>query len=221
MSPVLRVNNSLLLLISLFGIVNSLQVIPLVDTKLYSKNINFSLHSKLFNDESYDDEIGEGRALAKDFYDEMRRRTTKTEEDNEVTESPILDSISAPNPSPQVDTGSSPTAPPTAPIKFTGRSSSPQRFTNNSGGGATNRDNMTVQERMMEREYRLVERAERNLLIQGAFAVLALAFYIYIGISGGITNRSEESLENFGGDDMIPFEQVAPIQRDREESVWL
>ena len=72
----------------------------------------------------------------------------------------------------------------------------------------------------MEREYRLVERAERNLLVQGGFAALALAFYIYIGLSGGI-NRSEESLNDFGGDDLIPFEQVAPIQRDKESSVWL
>jgi hypothetical protein len=74
---------------------------------------------------------------------------------------------------------------------------------------------------MLEREYELVGRAEQGLAVQGIFTALALAFCIYIGLSGGISNRSEESLRDFGGDDMLPFEQLAPLQKDRETSVWL
>lgn len=75
---------------------------------------------------------------------------------------------------------------------------------------------------MMEREFQLVGRAERGIAVQAVVAVLALVFYIYVGLSGGIVSGLDAQTEDFGGDDEImPFEQVVPVQRDREASVWL
>ena len=222
-----RIKNNLLLFSSFFETVNCFHVIPKVNVNVYSRTFDTSLLSKLFNDEEYDDGFGEnfessneeGKALAMDFYAELKKRTmTEDVEDEEPLLDPATlkpqDTIAAKEVEPEIVELSTPEP---TPIKFTGRSSS-QMFSRSSDSSST--ENKSVQERMMEREYRLVERAERNLLVQGGFAALALAFYIYIGLSGGI-NRSEESLNDFGGDDLIPFEQVAPIQRDRESSVWL
>ena len=71
----------------------------------------------------------------------------------------------------------------------------------------------------MEREYRLVGQAERNIVIQTGIAVLALAFYIYIGVSGGIVSGNGGA--DFGVEDEIYFEEIVPLPSDREVSVWL
>ena len=72
----------------------------------------------------------------------------------------------------------------------------------------------------MEREYNLVDRAERNIAFQAVLAVAALAFYIFVGLSGGISS-GDAVVDDFGADDEIPFEQLIPVQTDRETSVWL
>lgn len=74
---------------------------------------------------------------------------------------------------------------------------------------------------MMEQEFKLVGRAERGIAIQAVFAVVALCFMIYIGVSGGIVSGDSAVNEDFGGEDQLPFEQLMPVQTDREASVWL
>ena len=74
---------------------------------------------------------------------------------------------------------------------------------------------------MMEREYRLVGRAERNIFFQAGIAVLALIFYLYVGFNGGIVSGEEALSDDFGGDDYLPFEELVPVQSDREQSVWI
>ncbi len=74
---------------------------------------------------------------------------------------------------------------------------------------------------MLEREFLLVGRAERGIAVQAIIAVIALAFYVYIGLSGGIVSGADAQMQDFGADDEIPFEQVMPVQRDREVRVWL
>ena len=112
--------------------------------------------------------------------------------------------------------------------KFTGQNSiptpTPQPFSRSPreaflSSRNANAGPRTPREVMMEREYQLVDRAERNIGIQAAFAVLALAFYIYVGLSGGISSRLDEP--DLGADEMMPFEQLAPTPRDRENTVWL
>jgi hypothetical protein len=188
------------------------------------------LHSKPFGDDpAFDDEIGKdivesrkgGEDLAKDFFKEMKKREQKEESESSSmpTSSPSLENQRNTMKMPQlIEEGEK--APGT---KFTGRSSqpSPERFMSSGRQTTAGPGTRTPKEIMMEREYELVGNAEKGLAFQAAFAVLALTFYIYIGISGGITNRSQESLENFGGDDMLPFEQLVPLQKDRESSVWL
>ena len=83
-----------------------------------------------------------------------------------------------------------------------------------------NNDIRSPREVMMQREYELVGRAERGLGLQAIFAVLALAFYIYVGVTGGIVSGSDVD-NDFGGEDTIYYEQTMPIQRDSESSVFI
>lgn len=110
--------------------------------------------------------------------------------------------------------------------KFTGRDSIPPQppFSRSPrepflSGNSNNAGPRTPREVMMEREYQLVGRAERNLGIQAVIAVIAMTFYIYIGLSGGISSRPDGP--DLGADDMLPFEQLVPRQTDRENTVWL
>jgi hypothetical protein len=81
---------------------------------------------------------------------------------------------------------------------------------------------MTPREQMFQREFDLASRgASYGLAIQAVFAALLLAFYIYVGVTGGIVTGQADDDRFFGGDDMIPIEQVIPVPKDRETSVWL
>jgi hypothetical protein len=187
------------------------------------------LQSKLFGDEAYDDEfigddsksVEEGQTLANSFYEEMRRRNNGQEASG--IESTVDNSDGQQNPPGSIEDSEDVTEKESQKTKFTGSSSpTPQKFMSSSSRMTTTGPGVrTPREMMMEQEFELVGRAEKGLAVQGVFVALALAFVIYIGLSGGISNRSEESLRDFGGDDMLPFEQLAPIQTDRESSVWL
>ncbi|KAL3904022.1 MAG: hypothetical protein SGARI_005117 [Bacillariaceae sp.] len=73
----------------------------------------------------------------------------------------------------------------------------------------------------MEREFQLAGRgAGLGLGIQAVIAVFALIFYLYVGISGGIVSGGGAD-DSFGGDDIIEYEQVIPVPRDTEPSVWI
>lgn len=200
-------------------------------------------NSKLFGPEDeYDDGIGnasninsdkdEGQALAKDFYEQLRKReenggnmiesipeetsstkSRKTPDDNSPSVSakdPTVSPFSRPQEIKNAADG------PTR--KFTGQQS---MFSRPSGSSTSSGISPSPREVMMEREFELVGRAERGIAYQAVFAVLALAFYIYIGLSGGIGSGELSSSEDFGGDDDIPFEQLMPVRRDTEASAWI
>eukprot|EP00980_Cylindrotheca_fusiformis_P004015 scaffold880_cov132-Cylindrotheca_fusiformis.AAC.11 len=183
------------------------------------------LYSKLF-DENLDDEEFlndnstslEGEAVAKSFFEELEKRNNRQERsrnDESATMPSIDNSKNEPSIRRLIKKNTATEKEPQQ-RKFTGANAfASQSSTTNSP------QVRTPKESMMEREFKLVGRAEKGLAVQGLFAVFALAFYIYVGLSGGISNRSEESLQDFGGDDMLPYEQLVPLQKDREESVWL
>jgi hypothetical protein len=99
--------------------------------------------------------------------------------------------------------------------KYTGQQSDSPRF----GSTRERSSSSSPREAMMEREFRLAGRgAGLGLGLQAGVAVFALIFYIYVGLSGGIVSADGA---DFGGDDTIEYEQVIPVPRDTERSVWL
>jgi hypothetical protein len=203
------------------------------------------LLSNLSGPEDFDDGIGDpnggfdsrtdGEALAKEFFRQQREREqTKLDasfgesvsqtqsNNNDATTMPIdksrglFDEPAGYAGQRNLDSNDGPRK------KFTGRredssTGTPQVFSSRSSVGQAR----SPREVMMEREYELVGRAERNLGLQAIFAVLALAFYIYIGATGGIVSDDAALSDDFGGDDTIFFEEIMPVQRDSETSVWL
>lgn len=110
----------------------------------------------------------------------------------------------------------------TAPRKYTGQSDSP--LFGNVPPGTRERTPGDPRQSMMEREFQLARRgAGLGLGVQAVFAVFVLIFYIYVGMSGGIVSGEAALNGDFGGrgDDMIEYEQVIPVPRDTEKSVWL
>ena len=194
------------------------------------------LHSKLFGSNGdFDDNMGNigdssvgGDTLAKDFFKEMRKRegTLQTTEASSQTDSDDEIIFRIQNPGMEnsvirasaVDNNAAVNSAPTR--KFTGQESffKDARRPSVPGNGAQGR---TPREMMMEREYQLVGRAERGIAIQAVVALIALAFYIYVGLSGGIVSGPDAQVQDFGAADEIPFEQLMPVQRDRDVSVWL
>ena len=73
---------------------------------------------------------------------------------------------------------------------------------------------------MMEREYQLVEQAERGIVIQAIFAMVLLIVYISVGLSGGISSGGGSDNDDFTYDDVL-LEQVIPVPQEREISVWI
>jgi hypothetical protein len=206
-----------------------------------------ALGSNLLGPEDFDDGIGDinggldskkdGEDLAKEFFRQQREReqtsmddassggggsisqTSQPKNNNDATPIPIDRSRSLfdePAGYAGQRTGDSDDSPRK---KFTGRRDdfTPQVVSSRSSAGQAR----SPREVMMEREYELVGRAERNLGLQAIFAVLALAFYIYIGATGGIVTGEAAMSDDFGGDDTIFFEEIMPVQRDSESSVWL
>jgi hypothetical protein len=206
------------------------------------------LHSKLFGEGDFDDGIGDaaasnsdGQAMADEFYKQLRQRENRPQENlgtrdssNQQQQQQPENNVDFPtlpeeearflNREPftrrkEVQAGKDSTT------KFTGRRepeslnyASP--FTSSSSSASSsNSSPRTPREQMMEREFQLVGRAEKGIAIQAVFAVLALCFYIFVGVSGGITSYVES--DDFGGDDTMPLEEVMPVQTDREVSVWL
>ena len=103
------------------------------------------------------------------------------------------------------------------PRKYTGQSDSP--LFGNVPPGST-REKQSPRQAMMEREFRLAGVGSGlGLGIQAVVAVFALAFYLYVGLSGGIVSGGGD--DDFGGDDAIEYEQVIPVPRDTEKSVWI
>eukprot|EP00533_Pseudo-nitzschia_delicatissima_P013939 CAMPEP_0197271616 /NCGR_PEP_ID=MMETSP1432-20130617/8795_1 /TAXON_ID=44447 /ORGANISM="Pseudo-nitzschia delicatissima, Strain UNC1205" /LENGTH=183 /DNA_ID=CAMNT_0042737053 /DNA_START=127 /DNA_END=675 /DNA_ORIENTATION=+ len=93
-------------------------------------------------------------------------------------------------------------------LKFTGRDYSGADYF---GASANNNDsgNNRVRETMMRREYELVSGATSRsaFTLQVGLALSMLIFFLYIGLSGGIVT-GDAALIDYGGDDMIQFEQI-------------
>jgi hypothetical protein len=216
---------------------SSVSTTPCHYTKLQSKLFGPEDDGDFDNDDiggmdPYGSESG-GENLAKNFYEELRKReeglasesASKEESSSSSSTFPTVIGSSSSIATENVESSSSSESTSTAPLpkkKFTGMQESfyaaPRPSAPSSRGGQSR----TPREQMMEREYQLVGRAERNIGVQAVIVVLALAFYIYVGLSGGIVSGADAQMEDFGGDDEImPFEQVMPVQRDREVSVWL
>jgi hypothetical protein len=209
------------------------------------------MDSKLFGPEEYDDGIGNtnnngksdqngGQALAKDFYEQLRKREQdKLDDDDSLgmegnRENSEMDTLDIPKMSDeearflnrepftrrQEMSSSTTGTTPTTKKRFTGRQDSFYRQPSSSSSSPSSQAR-SPREAMMEREYQLVDRAERGILAQAAVAVLALAFYIFVGLNGGIVTGDAALNDGFGGEDEIPFETLMPVQRDSETSVWL
>ncbi|KAG7346221.1 hypothetical protein IV203_005289 [Nitzschia inconspicua] len=174
--------------------------------------------------------LPEGEELAKQFYRQIRQRQgqqekSTTEPDNRTA--PILseDQLRIQNAKPfskrremsvASSTSNSDRNVPPSQRKYTGQSDSPL-FGNVPPG---TRERSDPRRSMMEREFQLAGRgASLGLGVQAVFAVVVLTFYIYVGVSGGIVSGGGDY--DFGGDDVIEYEQVIPVPRDLEKSVWL
>jgi len=120
--------------------------------------------------------------------------------------------------------------------KFTGRTNNDfdrsNQYSNYFGSSSTpssNNNNNSVRGEMMRNEFNLVSRVTgpTGLAIQAGIALFMLLFYIYIGMTGGIGSGDEaanaiDAIGDFGGDNnSIQFEQIIPVQRDTENSVFL
>lgn len=104
-------------------------------------------------------------------------------------------------------------------IKFTGRQMDSSDYF---GASTTNDSGNRVRENMMRREYDLVSGATSRSAItfQAGLALFMLIFFIYIGLSGGIVS-GDAALVDYGGEDLIQFEEIIPIPRDSDQSVWI
>ncbi|KAG7365158.1 hypothetical protein IV203_038361 [Nitzschia inconspicua] len=174
--------------------------------------------------------LPEGEELAKLFYRQIRQRQgqqekSATEPDNRTA--PILSEEQLRNQNAKPfskrremsvasSTSNSDRSVPPSQRKYTGQSDSPL-FGNVPPGP---RERSDPRRSMMEREVQLAGRgASLGLGVQAVFAVVVLTFYIYVGVSGGIVSGGGD--DDFGGDDVIEYEQVIPVPRDAEKSVWL
>jgi hypothetical protein len=115
-------------------------------------------------------------------------------------------------------------------IKYTGRRSDNERFFGTGSSSSSNDRSSSPpspsgRQRIIEQEFNLVGRASsgRAIGFQAGLLVLTLFFYIYVGLSGGIQSYNNDSSDGLPTpeDEIFPFEQVMPVQSDREASVWL
>ena len=157
-------------------------------------------NSKLFGpDEDFDEgrQAEEGKELAKQFYEQLEKR-------NQPQSRPSSTKASFPD-----DTETS-----VPKKKFTGKPS--DRMSTGIGGG---RGPRSPREQMMQREFDLVNRAEKGLAFQGVLAGCILILYLYVGLTGGITSGVDDF--DLGADDTIADELILPERRDSEASYWL
>lgn len=172
-------------------------------------------NSKLFGpDEDFDEEKQqrEGEALAKKFYEQMRKR--------EEQQSTGPTTASTTNETPPISSQETMQLPPKK-TKFTGK---PSDFAGREGGlysssSVPGEGPQTPRQQMMQREFDLVNRAEKGLAYQAIFAVCVLIFYIYVGATGGIQSGGDDV--DLGADDTVIDEIILPQQRDTEASYWL
>ncbi len=90
------------------------------------------------------------------------------------------------------------------------------------GSSADDSRRNQVRENMMRREYELVSGATGRtaLAFQAGLAFCMLVFFLYVGLTGGIVTGDAAQMD-FGGDDMLQFEEIIPIPRDSDQSVWI
>lgn len=185
---------------------------------LSSKNGGLNNDGDDFFFEENEKEALEGQAMAKEFYEQLRTRETKTTTTDETTTDNTNNNNNNKEEEEEYYERASSNA---SKFKFTGRQGEidstgtpsaglfdrsngsvfgyPVEGSSNPRGstavGSTNNGGRQamVREQMMQSEYRLASLAggERSILIQLALALVALCAVLYVGISGGITDGSE------------------------------
>ena len=227
----------------------------LLDSKLFDPSGDGNAESNKDDDELGTPLSGElsasmsgGQDLARQFYKQVQQNEKlksieekRIDNDNELETEEEYYNINPP--SSTTNTAST--------TKFTGQGYVPPNSTPLPGPGSAssgssfgNADSSrpSPQDEMFKREFNLADRAASSIKFQAIFAVLALAFYIYIGATGGIvsggfdddtedfifnadgTSRMMDSnslRRSYMGEDMLPPEDFVPIQKDSETSVWL
>jgi hypothetical protein len=196
----------------------------------------FQLYSDLDGIGSMEDD--DGAVLAKEFYEQLKKRQegVKNMETNDR-----FDTYTAPDPSGSVrseemlnerearelnqqafsrrrevvagiDVGSK---------KFTGQQSA--GFFSGNGPSVysvpLDRNRNSSKQRMRQNEFNLATRGEQSILIQGGIALVMLAFFAYIGFTGGIEANSA-----IGGIDPTSIEgmeTMMPVPTDTEKTFWL
>eukprot|EP00534_Pseudo-nitzschia_fraudulenta_P012086 CAMPEP_0201203878 /NCGR_PEP_ID=MMETSP0851-20130426/167849_1 /ASSEMBLY_ACC=CAM_ASM_000631 /TAXON_ID=183588 /ORGANISM="Pseudo-nitzschia fraudulenta, Strain WWA7" /LENGTH=270 /DNA_ID=CAMNT_0047491911 /DNA_START=48 /DNA_END=857 /DNA_ORIENTATION=- len=115
------------------------------------------------------------------------------------------------------ENNNNPPKPPTR--KFTGRPVGGNDYFGSPDRGDSGN---TVRNEMMRREYQLVSGAtgKTAFAVQVGLALTMLVFFIYVGLTGGIVSGEEAVNMDYGGDEFIQFEQIIPVPRDSENSVW-
>jgi hypothetical protein len=170
------------------------------NSRLFSPDEDFDGDGRKRDDQS-------GEALAKAFYDQVRKREQKQ------ASSPETAAVTDSN-----DIELYPTT--TAPKKkFTGKpETSPFRSNAAASFGDRSQQRRSPREQMMEREFQLVGRAEKGLAFQAGLAFCVLCLYVYVGLTEGIQSETTDFIM---GDDDDEIEIVMPERRDTESSYWL
>lgn len=180
-----------------------------------SRNLSVRWDSKLFGPGGDFDEgkqVKEGEALAKQFYEQLRKRE-ESQSQSTPSGGEIRDS--------EIATGNTTEAPPRKKKKFTGQPPEPAKFGNDAGifGRSNQQGPRSPREQMMRREFDLVNRAEKGLALQAVLAVCILILYLYVGLTGGIQSGVDDF--DMGADDTIIDGLVLPERSDQEASYWL
>lgn len=139
----------------------------------------------------------EGRQLAEQFYNDLKRRTaTSSASDVSIETYDIATSTTPPKPL----------------RKFTGKSSPSFVFANNSKSDGASSTNL---QREREREFNLASVFERTFPIQAAVLLAFTIFVSLVGFSGDITDGSDRNF--YGDDDLIEETVVEQLQRIRTD----
>jgi hypothetical protein len=151
---------------------------------------------------SGDNDDGGGDDLARQFSEELKRRTAESGSFEPLSESQSDSSR-------EIYELSNNASPPKPMRKFTGVSS--PLFTSSN----TNDPQMSNIQREKQREFNLASRFESTFPIQAAILVASAIFILSVGLTGGITDGSDRSF--YGDDDLIEDTVVEYLERIRTD----
>ena len=178
----------------------------------------------------------DGSALAKEFYQQLKKRQDKSYETDNKNE--LFDIYTTPD----APSGSIPSEEmlnerdardlnrqafsrrrevvggvdvPTK--KFTGQQSA--GFFSGNGPSVYSVPVDRSKQRMQQNEFNVASRGEQSIYIQGGIAILMLCFFLYVGFTGGIEANS--SIDAIDPTSLEGMDLMLPVPTDTEASVWL